>query len=760
MAKKDDLVMRSNSLTARRGVILLVLIAVLLMGICICRIGYISVVKGDDYRRKAEAQQLSVRTLSAGRGTIYDCNMNILAQSASVWRVYIDPTGFLETDENDNKVLNAEKREAAIQGLAEILELDEEKLRERILSAEEGTTYIRVKSGVEYDQKEAVLKLVDDRGLTSSVGLESDTKRYYPNSSLASTIIGFTGDSGDGLYGLEYIYNSTLKGTNGRLVTAKDGVQSELDNAYEDVYEAKPGSNLVLTIDNEIQTILENSLKTALAETGAKNIYGIVMNTKTGALLAVANLPDYDLNSPYEILYPELTSYFETNGTDTEKADPVAAARNEQWKNKSIADFYYPGSVFKVFLVSGALEEGIITPETSYYCTGTITIYDRTIKDFTPTGHGMETPCTLLVNSCNAFAVYVGQLMGVDAYYKYFQAFGFTEKTNVDLAGESTPRVGITYHDPEVSFSYSDLASASFGQSIAVTPLQIVTAISAVGNGGKLMQPFVVARQTDGEGNTIAETEPVVKRQVISESTASTVASWMEQVVEGGTGKNAYVAGYHVAGKTGTSEKLGSADGTYIASFAGFAPCDDPEISVVIIIDEPQGANYSGGVIAAPVAGQVIEKTLQYLGIEPSYSDDEVSSLTTPAPNLVGMGVEEAKSALASTEYTVRVVGSGNAVVGQSPEYGRPTSANGVIVLYTETGAEKEMVTVPDFTGLTVSQANKLAVSRGLNVKLSGNNLSGGADILAYKQDVETDTKVEAGSVVTVYFRTTSGVRD
>ena len=760
MARRKDLAMKSNSLTARRGVILLLAIAVFLMGLCVCRIGYISVIKGDDYRRKAEAQQLSVETLSAGRGTIYDCNMNVLAQSASVWRVYIVPAAFKYTDKDGSTQIDTEMRESTIKGLASILEMDEEALREKVLGADEDSRYLRIKGEVEYDKKEAVLDLIDKEDLMNCIGLESDTKRYYPNASLASTIIGFTGDGGDGRYGLEYIYNDALKGTNGRVVTAKDGVQSELDNAYEDVYEAKPGSNLVLTIDNEIQTILENSLKTALEETGAKNIYGIVMNTKTGALLAVANLPDYDLNSPYDILFPELTSYFEANGTDGEKADPVAAARNEQWKNKSIADFYYPGSVYKVFLVAGALEEGVITPETSYYCSGTITIHDRTIKDFTPTGHGTETPCTLLVNSCNAFAVHVGQMMGTELYYKYFQGFGFTEKTNVDLAGESTPRVGITYHDPDVSFSYSDLASASFGQSIAVTPLQVVTAISAVGNGGKLMQPFVVARQTDGEGNTIAETEPVVKRQVISESTASSVASWMQQVVEGGTGKNAYVAGYHVAGKTGTSEKLGSADKTYIASFAGFAPCDDPAISVVIIIDEPQGANYSGGVIAAPVAGQVIEKTLQYLGIEPSYSEDEVSTLTTPAPNYVGMAVADAEAALSKTDYTVRVIGSGNAVITQSPEYGHPTSANGVIVLYTESNAGKETVTVPDFSGLTVSQASKLAVSRGLNVKISGNNLSGGADILAYKQDIGVDTKVEAGSVVTVYFRTTSGVRD
>ena len=757
MANKRDLAMKTNSLTARRGVILLGLIGVVLMLACILRIGYISVIKGDEYRRKAERQQLSVETLSAGRGTIYDSNMNVLAQSASVWRIYVVPAA-LEKEKDGVKYTDVETREKAIKGLSLALETDEAVIREKLEGASVESQYLRIKGEVEYDMKEAVRELIaNDDSLYGYIGFESDTKRYYPNSSLASTIIGFTGDGGDGRYGLEYIYNSTLKGTNGRIVTAKDGVQSELDNAFEDVYEAKQGSNLVLTINNEIQTILENALETALKENNAKNIYGIVMNPKTGALYAVANLPDYDLNSPYDILYPELTEYFAQNGTDSEKADPVAAARNEQWKNKSIADFYYPGSVFKVFLVAGALEEGIITPETSYYCTGTITVYDRTIKDFTPTGHGMETPCTLLVNSCNAFAVHVGQMMGTQNYFKYFQAFGFSEKTNVDLSGESTPRVGITYHDPDVSFSYSDLASASFGQSIAVTPLQIVTAISAIGNGGKLMQPYVVQREIDNEGNTLSETVPTVKRQVVSESTAATVASWMEQVVEGGTGKNAYVAGYHVAGKTGTSEKLGSADGTYIASFAGFAPCDDPEIAVVIIIDEPRGGDYSGGVIAAPVAGQVIEKTLQYLGVEPAYSDDEVSNLTTPVPELAGLSLAEAEDKLSDTKYTVRVIGAGNAVISQSPEPGRSTAEDGVIVLYTEQSAEKENVTVPDFRGLTVSQANRLAVSRGLNLKISG-NLSG--DVLAYKQELEWDTEVEAGTIVTVYFRTTNGVRD
>ena len=739
--------MKSTGLTAKRGVIVMILIAVLAFGFCIGRVGYLTLVKGEEYREKAEAQQLSDTSISAGRGTIYDANMSVLAQSANVWLAYINPSKV--TDSNRAKVVAV---------LSEQLGLDVVELTRKI-ERNAGYGYLRIKGEIEYAEKNALLERVRAEKLTSVIFVDPDTKRYYPGSSLTSTIMGFTGTDGDGLYGLEYLYDSTLTGTNGRVITAKDSYQLELENAYEVTYEAKQGESLQLTINEEIQTILVNALKNALADTSARNVYGIVMDPQTGAILAMANLPDYDPNDPYSVLYPQLVEYFRQNGTDAEKEDPVAAARVEQWKNKSIADFYYPGSVFKVFLVSGAYEEGVIDDETSYYCSGTIEVADRTIKDFNPTGHGVETPRTLLVNSCNTFAVTVGRMMGTELYYKYFQAFGFTEKTGVDLPGEGNPVVNITYHDPDVSFSVSDLASASFGQSIAVTPLQIVTAVSAIGNGGKLMQPYVVAKRLDGQGNTVAVTQPKVKRQVISASTARTVASWMEDVVRDGTGKNAYVAGYHVAGKTGTSEKLGSKDETYIGSFAGFAPVDDPRVSVVIVIDEPQGANYSGGVIAAPVAGEIIERTLNYLGVEPSYTDGEFASMTAPVPSVTGKTVGEAKNTLDQYEYTVRVVGEGATVVAQSPEAGRVTPINGVVVLYTQANSEKETTVVPNFMGLTISQANRAAIGAGLNLRTSGSS-SQESTVIAYKQDIEEGTEIEAGSVVTVSFRTTSGVHD
>lgn len=746
MARKSRR-MTTDSVTAKRGIDLIFLICVILMGACIFRIAWISLVKGDEYRELAEKQQLSVSTLNSSRGTIYDCNMNVLAQSASVWLVYIKPSE-----------INDDNRQTVINGLVDILGMDRATVTEKIENNKEND-YLKIKGEIEYSQKKEIMDYAYDNDVSDVIFSDPDTKRYYPNNSLASTILGFTGEDGNGLYGIEYLYDDVLTGIPGRLVTAKDGVQSEIDGSYEEIYEAQQGVNLVLTIDSEIQTILENALENALNETGARNVYGIVMNTKTGALLGVANVPDYDSNKPYEVLYPELLDYFENSGTDEEKQNPETAALLEQWKNKSVADFYYPGSVFKVFLVSGALEEGIITPETGYTCYGTITVGERTVKDFYTTGHGYETPCTLLVNSCNCFSIWVGQQMGTRLYYKYFEGFGFNERTGVDLAGESTPRVGVTYHDPDVSFSYSDLASASFGQSISVTPLQVVTAVSAIGNGGSLMQPYVVAKQTDNSGNTIKETQPVKKRQVISKSTASQVASWMEQVVADGTGKNAYVAGYHVAGKTGTSEKMGASEGKYVASFAGFAPVYDPEISVVVIIDEPVGANYSGGVIAAPVAGQIIEKSLRYLGVEANYSDNELLLLTNPVPDFTGKTLEEANEMLSSTEYSVETVGEGQTVVAQSPEPGKTAPSNGIVILYTGQDYEAQTCVVPDFTGLTVSQANRLAVSRNLNIKISGSAVDD-SSVTAYRQETEVGATVEAGSVVTVYFRTTVGVHD
>ncbi len=742
--KNDD--MKRNSLSAKRGVILLGVFLFCLMILLVGRLGFLTIVKGEEYRRIAEEQQYNDSTIASSRGAIYDCNMNVIAQTASVWLVYINPSKV--TDEN---------REIVVRGLVDILGVDEQELREDI-AQRSSYGYFKIKSEVEYTEKTAIMQYARENKITDVIFNDPDTKRYYPDGTLASTVIGFTGDDGFGLYGLEYYYDDKLTGVDGKVFTLRDGLSYELENGNKIMYDPVNGENYVLTLDNEIQTILRNACITALEDNQAENVYGIVMNTKTGAVLGMCNVPDYDSNDPFTISDAKTLELISEIEDEEEKNKAISEARFSQWKNKAVADFYYPGSVYKVFLVAGALEEGAIDENTSYTCHGTITVGDRTVKDYNPIGHGTETPLTLLVNSCNTFSVYVGQKMGISMFYKYFEAFGFTEKTGIDLPGEGTPVAGVTYHSPEVSFTNSNLVSVSFGQSNQVTPMQVASAVSAIGNGGKLMKPYIVEKTVDDSGNTISEREPEIKRQVVSETTAKTVASYMEEVVKRGTGANAYVAGYHVAGKTGTSEKTGVEEKKYIASFAGFAPCDDPEITVVIVIDAPGGARYSGGDIAAPVAGEVFEKVLPYLGTEPAYSDSELAKLSEPAPDLTGLTVSAAKAQLVYTDHTVKVIGNGDTVIAQNPESGRTTPSNGVIVLYTEENMPEETAAVPDFTGLSVAQANQLAVSRGFNIRISGSSFSS-SSVVAYKQEYQVGEDLELGSVITVYFKT-SGISD
>ena len=741
--------MKRNTLSAKRAVVGFYIAMAALLVVLIGRIGYLSVVKGEDYRRLAEDQQYKGMTDPSLRGTIYDSEMNVIAQSASVWLIKMVPNCI---DRDDG----GQQKELIIKGLSEILELDEAAFREK-LENNIDSSYLKVKSEVEYQAKKAVMEFVDKNELNTIINADPDTKRYYPDGTLASTVIGFTGDDGYGLYGLESYYNEKLTGVDGKIFTLKDARQNELDSNNKVINKAKNGENFVLTMKNEVQTTLRSACLGALQEHDADNVYGIVMDTKTGAVLGMCNVPDYNSNDPF-VLNEITVKRLEAIEDEAERTKKRKEQQELQWKNKAIADFYYSGSVYKVFLVAGALEEGVIDESTSYTCHGTITVGDRTVKDYNPIGHGVETPRTLLVNSCNTFSVFVGQKLGVDLFYKYFDAFGFTEKTGIDLPGEGSPTAGITYHSPEISFTNSNLVSVSFGQSNQVTPIQVAAAVSSIGNGGKLMKPYIVSKTVDDSGNTISETYPIIKRQVVSESTADTVKSYMEDVVKSGTGSNAYVAGYHVAGKTGTSEKTGIEEVAYVASFAGFAPADDPEVTVVIVIDNPKGARYSGGDIAAPVAGEVFRKILPFLGVEPSYTESELATISTPTPDMVDKTIAAAKSELAGTEYTVRVVGGGDRVVAQMPEAGRNAPQNGVIILYTVDDMEKETAVVPDFSGLTVSQANQLAVSRGFNVEFTGSSFSSDS-VVAYKQQYPEGTELELGSIIEISFKV-SGISD
>lgn len=705
---------------------------------------YAGLINGEENRLKAERNQLSDTQIAAERGTIYDSNMNVLAKSASAWLVYINPS----------QIKDDTQKELVVNGLSQILGVDADSVRTKAEKTKTG--YQKIAGEVETDVKEALEAYIDensDNKLSTIIGIDPDTKRYYPYSSFASTIIGFTNSDDQGVGGIEMQYDDDLTGVSGRIITAKNAQQGSMSSDYETTYDAKPGESLVLTIDEVIQYYLEQGLEQALVDTGAKYAYGIVMDTDTGAILGMTSKPDFDLNNPRKISNAALSETIAAITDDTQRAQETTNALYAQWRNRTISDTYEPGSVFKTVVVSAALEEGVVDLNTTYTCTGGIQVADNYQRCWKPGGHGHETLTQGLMNSCNPFFITIGQSLGEERFYKYFEAFGFTEKTGIDLPAEAKPVAGKTYHALE-SMGISELSSSSFGQTFQVSPIQMITAVNTIANGGKLMQPYVVDSKLDSDGNVVYKTTPTGKRQVISEKTASTVADMMEQVVSIGTGKNAYVAGYHVAGKTGTSEKIGI-EGAYIASFAGFAPADNPEISILIAIDEPTG-EHGGGAVAAPIAGMLLEKIMTYLNVEPQYEDDELSNISSVAPSLVGKSVGDAK--VSAAKFTVKVVGSGTKVISQTPAAGQQMRTGGVIVVYTEENAAKQTATVPNLCNMSMSQANSAAVNAGFNIRLSGTTNSG--EVLSYKQSVNAGEEAEIGSVITVYFKSNVDVQD
>lgn len=703
-----------------------------------------SIVNGEENRLKAERNQLSDTQIAAQRGTIYDSNMKVLAKSASAWLVYINPS----------KINTDAQKELVVQGLCDILGVDEASVRSKAEKTETG--YQKIAGEIENDVKESLEAYISehkDDKLSTIIGIDPDTKRYYPYSSFASTIIGFTDADDKGVGGVEMQYNDDLTGVSGRIITAKNAKQGSMSSEYETTYDAQPGESLVLTIDEVIQYYLEQSLSQALVDTGAKYAYGIVMDVETGAILGMTSKPDFDLNNPRRISNQALADTIAAMTDDAARAQETTNALYAQWRNRAISDTYEPGSVFKTVVASAALEEGVVDLNTTYTCTGGIQVANNYQKCWKAGGHGHETLTEGLMNSCNPFFITIGQKLGKENFYKYFEAFGFTEKTGIDLPAESTPVAGKTYHSLE-SMGISELSSSSFGQTFTVTPIQMITAVNTIANGGKLMQPYVVDSKLDSDGNVVYKTTPTVKRQVVSEKTASTVAGMMEQVVSVGTGKNAYVAGYHVAGKTGTSEKIG-VEGAYIASFAGFAPADNPQISILIAIDEPVG-DHGGGAVAAPIAGRLLEQILTYLNIEPQYEDNEINSISSVAPSLVTLTVSEAKNT--ASKFTLKVIGSGDKVVAQTPAAGQQMRSGGVIVVYTEENTPKETAVVPDLCNLTISEANRKAIDAGFNIRISGTTNSG--EVLSYKQSLEVGSEAERGSVITVYFKSSVNVQD
>ncbi len=720
-------------------------ILVLGLGLDIIRLFYFQVIKAEEYKTKAEAQQLSDTVVSADRGVIYDANMNVLAESAAAWLVYVNPSK-IKDDAQANLVAT---------GLAKIFtDLDAETILNKISNRK--YSYVKIKGKVAYNLKTKVSEFSKKYELRQVIGIDPDVKRYYPYGNFASTVIGVTNLENNGRSGLELKYNDTLTGTPGRIITARDAQSGLMKSNYETKFDAEQGTSLVLTIDKSIQYYLEKGLSQAVIDNEAASAYGIVMDVNTGAVLAMSTMPDYDLNSPSVL-------------TDKETLDELSEIKDEDeydlaynnavflsWRNRAISDTYEPGSVFKIFTGAAGIEENVVDLNTTYNCTGAIQVADNRIRCHKHEGHGTQDLAHGLMNSCNPFFITIGQKLGTEKFYKYFEAFGFTETTGLDLPAEAKPTPNVTYHSRE-KMGIAQLSSCSFGQTFQVSAVQMITAVSAVANGGKLMNPYVVSKKLDQDGNTVAETKPTVKRQVISESTSKTVIGMMEKVVSEGTGKNAYIPGYRVAGKTGTSQKL-TVDGEYIASFVGCAPADDPQIAVLIVIDEPQGASHGGGAIAAPVAGAVIEQTLKYMNVEPVYTDEELSKLNAIAPDVSGMSVSAAKTSLKNHNFEARVVGNGEKVISQYPVKGQTIPMNGVVVLYTEKDSHNTTSTVPDLSGLSIREANKRAVNAGYNIRVSGAALD--SEVVSYRQSVEAGAKADLGSTITVYFKTTTGVQD
>lgn len=734
---------------------LLAIIIILGFGATIFGMGYSQLYKGDFFKTKAETQQLSDTAITAQRGIIYDANMSVLAQSASAWKISLNATAFAE--------IPAKAQEQVYSALINTLGVTREYLENKASYKQYNSVSIKTKVEKEAkDKLEAFVKgtFIDKNNNEQSFGsvvmIDEDVKRYYPYSTLASQILGFTGTDNNGLSGLESYYNSTLTGVDGRVISARSNSSVAQDIEYKSVYEAKQGTSLVLTVDETIQRYLENALSSCYETSKANSCTGIVMDVKTGAILAMSTKGDFDPNDPYTI-NDKRTIESINKITDTkEKEKAEEEAMYSQWRNRAISDTYEPGSVFKLITMAAGLEENVVKYDEKFTCTGSVNVADRIYSCHNTAGHGTQTLTEGLMNSCNPYFITIGQRLGVDTFYKYFEAFGFTEETGIDLPGEASPKAGVTYFKKD-TMTKVNLASSSFGQSFQITPIQMITAVNAIANDGKLMQPYIVSKTLDSDGNVISQNQPIEKRQVVSESTSEKIMASMEQVALNGTARNAYVAGYRVGGKTGTSDKLNNV-GQVVASFVGVAPTNDPRITVLIVVDEPEGAT-GGGAVAAPVAGEVIENTLTYLNVERQYNDSEKALLDVQVSSVTGDSVSEAKSSLEEDKFSVQIVGEGDKVLSQMPASGQYIPQGGVIVLYTEKQKKKLKTVVPDFTGMTITEANYAAVNAGINIKVSGNSLSE-ESMTAYRQSSLKGSEVESGSTVTVYFRTTSGVSD
>lgn len=740
--------MTLGKMKKRSRVLFIFLFAI--FGLLILRMGYWQVVRGNEMKEAVLRQQTNEAAINASRGTIYDRNQKVLAESATVNTVVCNPQ---QIKEDGGEAVVASN-------LAQILGMDKEEILEKITKDNQ---FQYIKKRITVEEADAIKKLKDSSvdkemaKLFSGIYFEEDSRRYYQYN-IASHIIGFTGYDNNGMQGIERTFDNYLTGKSGSVLSARTARGLSSEYQYEEAYGAEKGDDVVLTIDGTIQSILEKYLEQACVENELKEgACGIIMNPQTGEILAMATKPDFDLNDPtnmdrYKKYAIEMDTYFNDAESDDEevKNAAIAAIRNKMWRNKAISDTYEPGSTFKILTAAMALEEGVADLSTQFYCPGSKTVADRVIKCHKVAGHGAEDFARGVINSCNVVFMELGQRLGSAKFQEYFKAFGLTQKTGIELIGESG---SVYYHG---KMSETDIATSSFGQGFSVTPIQLVTAISSVINGGNLMKPQIV-KEIRNQGGIVRSFYPEVANRVISAETSATMRSILESVVSDpkGTGKNAYIKGFRIGGKTGTSEK-GRNNGKRIASFVGFAPADDPQLICLVMFDEPQVANKYGGTIAAPVVGAIIEEVLEYMGVERQYTEAEAKAISITVPDIRELSVTAAKENIASKHLNIRVVGNGDTVMDQLPKPGTNISENSTIIVYTEARDQDKKVSVPDVSGLSVQQAKKRILDAGLNFEVAGAGMSDDEGAYAFKQSVAPGTMVEPATIVSVEFRHSS----
>ena len=728
----------------QRTAILILLILVLGFGAAVLRLTYLTTVQSSELQEAAVDLQLADTTVSAKRGTIYDANGNVLAESASVWQVVMSPINFK----------NDKQRQAAAKGLSEIFDLEYNDVLE---DTKQQSHYVVVKRRIESDEREKVLELVDtlkkNYKCAGVIQLLDDYKRYYPKNSLASSVIGFTGSDDQGLEGVEYEYDSYLSGIPGRIITAQNARGIDMPFQYEQNVESEDGNNVYLTIDETIQSICEKYMQKGVEDNNVLNKgVCIAMDVNTGAILAMVTTDGYDLNNPYELSAKDKKKIKST--PKKKQAEAESAALSAMWRNKAVADTYMPGSVFKMCVASAALEENLVNDKTSFTCTGSIEVEGETLHCSNTEGHGTQSFVEAISNSCNPAFVQIGQMLGASKFRQYYQGFGFSDKTGIDLPGEAEDSFW-----KEGKMGGVDLAVASFGQNFSITPIQMITACAAVSNGGYVVQPHVVSKITDSKGNVIKTVDKKIKRQVISDDTSKKMNEYLEYNTERQGAAAGYISGYKVAGKTGTSEKKGvtkvesSFSEDYISSFCGFAPADDPQIAMLVFFDTPDGDAYYGSQVSSPVFINIMSEVLPYLDVKTSYTDEELGYVDASAGDYTGVSVDEAKTAVEADGFTATVKGSGSTVISQIPTVSSGLQKGGSIVLYTDSDSRSETISVPSFIGLSPDEVNNVASACGLNVSFSGTTTSSGT---SSSQDIEAGTSVSPGTVITVSFADSS----